>query len=431
MRTTFSSHSYAGPTAAPTPAPDQHHCRRLPGPPGFSQGAFRRRRRRRPGRITGVIGSAPSSSLVGCTARRLALPITCYYTEGREAVAGDLRGVAPPLRLSTHAGGKPPTPPTSTSITLQDQQVARTTTTEPPHPETPASLRVTPAGASTARPSHAPAPPYHPTAKTRRRVTLRTPGRPVAGTPRRRRLCLFLCPPLTTPAPERPSPHSRPCLFMFRDKTGAGHASPSSPDGGRRDRYHSSRRRRRIAPGPRRRTQIRTQSRSEPRKNRTRYTTPPDAIPRHPQPPAAAAKALEADRSSRTATTSPPGDIAGSCTTLAVALVSVTASVPPVTTAAPKRTRRSPPRVLFLECAGSCSCARPLRAPAPGPTIDADQEPAPRPGVPVATGLRRMSARPPDHSGQPPHAGEIAKEQCSSFAKTQPAPHPASALILA
>ena len=95
----------------PTPASDHHHCRRLPGPPGFPQGAFRRLRRRRPGRITGVIGSAPSSFLVGCTARRLALPITCYYTEGRGAVAGDLRGVAPPLRLSTHAGGKPPTPP--------------------------------------------------------------------------------------------------------------------------------------------------------------------------------------------------------------------------------------------------------------------------------------------------------------------------------
>ena len=95
----------------PTPASDQHRCRRLPGPPGFPQGAFRRLRRRRPGRITGVIGSAPSSFLVGCTARRLALPITYYYTEGRGAVAGDLRGVAPPLRLSTHAGGKPPTPP--------------------------------------------------------------------------------------------------------------------------------------------------------------------------------------------------------------------------------------------------------------------------------------------------------------------------------
>ena len=161
------------------------------------------------------------------------------------------------------------------------------------------------------------------------------------------------------------------------------------------------------------------------------YYTPPDTVSRRPKPPAAAGKTLDAGRSSRTTTTSSPGDIAGRCTALAVALVSVTASAPPVTTAAPRRTRRSPPRVLFLECAGSCSCACPLRAPALSPTIDAGQGPAPRPGISVATGLHRMSARPTDHSGQPPRAGEIAKEKCSSFAKTQPAPHPASALILA
>ena len=79
----------------------------------------------------------------------------------------------------------------------------------------------------------------------------------------------------------------------------------------------------------------------------------------------------------------------------AVALVPVAAFVPPITTAALCRTRRSPPRVLFLECAGSCSCACSLRAPAPRPTIDAGQGPAPRPGVSVAFGFRRMSARPP------------------------------------
>ena len=120
--------------------------------------------------------------------------------------------------------------------------------------------------------------------QTRRRVTHRTHGRPVAGTPRRRtsrcrRVCLFLCPSLTTPTPERPSPPSRPCLFMFRDEAGAGHASSSSPDGGRRGRHHSSKRRRRIAPGPgQRRAQIRTQSRSEPRTSRSGTTT-------HPQTP--------------------------------------------------------------------------------------------------------------------------------------------------
>ena len=74
--------------------------------------------------------------------------------------------------------------------------------------------------------------------------------------------------------------------------------------------------------------------------------------------------------------TTSPGDIAGRCTALAVVLVSVTASVPPVTTAAPRRTWRSPPRVLFPGCAGSCTC--PLRAPAPRPTIDAGQGPTDR-----------------------------------------------------
>ena len=77
---------------------------------------------------------------------------------------------------------------------------------------------------------------------------------------------------------------------------------------------------------------------------------------------------------------------AGRCTALAVVLVSVTASVPPLTITAPRRTRRSPPRVLFPECAGSCACL--LRAPAP------------RPGVSVATGLCRMSARPTIQANQ-------------------------------
>ncbi len=77
--------------------------------------------------------------------------------------------------------------------------------------------------------------------------------------------------------------------------------------------------------------------------------------------------------------------------------VSVTASVPPVTTATPRRTRRSPPRVLFLECAGSCTCSCLLPAPAPRPTIDASQGPAPRPtiqaGQHAPAKLRRCKAR--------------------------------------
>ena len=171
---------------------------------------------------------------------------------------------------------------------------------------------------------------------------------------------------------------------MFRNEAGAGHASPSSPDGGRRDRYHSSKRRRRIAPGPRRRrAQIRTQSLSEPRTSRSGTTyTPPDTVSLRPKPPAAAGKTLDACRSSRTTTTS-PGDIAGSCTALAVALVSVTAFVPPVTNAVPRRTRRSPPRVLFLECAGICSCASLLHAPAPSPTTDAGRDRRPDRAFPL------------------------------------------------
>jgi len=282
--------------------------------------------------------------------------------------------------------------------------------TKPSHAVPPSSLRVTPAGASTARPSHAPAPPYHPAAQTRRSVAHRTPGQPAAGPPRRRtrrrrRLCLFLCPSLTTSAPERPSPQSRPGLFMVKDKPAPDSSRPT--------------------------TSASANPHTEPlraTKKPIRHYPPPDAVPQRAQPPASAEEALNADRSSRTTTTS-PGDIAGRC--IALVFVSVTASVPPATVAAPRRTRRCPPRVLFLECAGSCSCACPFRAPASSPTSDAGQGPAPRPGTSVATGLRRMSARPPDHSGQPPRAGEIAKEQCSSFAKTQPAPHPASALILA
>ena len=53
---------------------------------------------------------------------------------------------------------------------------------------TASQLRLTPAGASTARSSHAPAPPYHPAMQTRHRVTHRTPGQPAADTPRRRQI---------------------------------------------------------------------------------------------------------------------------------------------------------------------------------------------------------------------------------------------------
>ena len=141
MRPTFSSHSYAGPASAPTPAPDQHRCRRLLGPPGFSQGAFRRLRRRRPGRITGVIGSAPSSFLVGCNARRLALPITYYYTEGRGGRSRrPERGCAPSQTLDACRGQAPHTPylnlhNTAGPVTRRDdhdETTSRRTASQPP-----------------------------------------------------------------------------------------------------------------------------------------------------------------------------------------------------------------------------------------------------------------------------------------------------------
>ena len=270
----------------PTPASDQHRCRRLPGPPGFSQGAFRRLRRRRPGRITGVIGSAPSSFLVGCTARRLALPITCYYTEGRGAVAGDLRGVAPPLRLSTHAGGKPPTPPPHLNLHNtagparrrddHDETTTRRTASQlPPYP----CRRLH--GSSLARsgaaiPSDSTnATPCYPQDSTEDQLQARQDAGQ-AGTG----ACVCFCAhPLRHRRRSDRAHNPAHVCSCSGSEAGAGHASPSSPDGGRRDRYHSSKRRRRIAPGPRRRrAQIRTQSRSEPRTSRSGTTT-------HPQTP--------------------------------------------------------------------------------------------------------------------------------------------------
>ena len=151
--------------------------------------------------------------------------------------------------------------------------------------------------------------------------------------------------------------------------------------------------------------------------------TLPIAGGKPPAPPTSTSMTLQNQQDARTTMTKlphaePPASFASPLP--AHVSVSVTASVPPVTTATPRRTRRSPPRVLFLECAGSCTCSCLLPAPAPRPTIDASQGPAPRPGVSAATGLHRMSARPTDHSGRPARAGEIAKVQSSSIAKHNP-----------
>ena len=58
----------------------------------------------------------------------------------------------------------------------------------PPRAVPPAGLRVTPAGASTARPSHVPAPPYQLAVQTRHRIVGMTPERPTAGTSEHRRI---------------------------------------------------------------------------------------------------------------------------------------------------------------------------------------------------------------------------------------------------
>ena len=58
----------------------QRHCR--PGRFLFTQGAFRRRRRRqRPGRITVVIGNAPALVPRAVAPAQTPFPITCDYTE--------------------------------------------------------------------------------------------------------------------------------------------------------------------------------------------------------------------------------------------------------------------------------------------------------------------------------------------------------------
>ena len=264
----------------PTPASDQHHCRRLLGPPGFPQGA------------------------------------------------GALRGVAPPLRLSMHAGGKP---------------------------HTPHNLHNT-AGPARRPDDHD---------KTTSRRTSQLSPYPC------RRLCPFLCPPLTTPAPERPSPHSRPCLFMFRDEAGAGHAGPSSPD--RRGR---------------RRAQIRTQSRSEPRTSQSdtnhRFTAPEVASGRRKGP--GRRQVFKNDHDVASWGHRRQMYCACSCTCFCDRVCPTRYDSDIEVNAA------QPTRVLFLKCVGNCNCACPLRAPAARPAIDAGQGPA-------TIGLRRMSTRPTDHSG--------------------------------
>ena len=85
-----------------------------------------------------------------------------------------MRGVSPSQTLPI-AGGQPPHPPGH--LNLHDAAGParrRDDHDKPPHAVPPASFRVTPAGASTARSSHAPAPPYHPAVRTRRHVTHRT-----------------------------------------------------------------------------------------------------------------------------------------------------------------------------------------------------------------------------------------------------------------
>ena len=144
----------------------QRHCR--PGRFLFPQGAFRRLRRRRPGRIIPVIRNAAKL-------HRALAPFPYYSTLYgiKSALPGRQHERGIPLSNSPHCRGPAPHTPRQ-RFAAAPRPAPGAGLAETPHAVSPASFRVTPAGASTARSSHAPAPPYHPAVRTRRHVTHRT-----------------------------------------------------------------------------------------------------------------------------------------------------------------------------------------------------------------------------------------------------------------
>ena len=154
-----------------TPASGRHPNRAFPLPPGQS-GCLHARPFSQPARADDI--TKVQSSSIAKHNPPLSLPAL-------SSSLGLFRG--PALRRSYRRRLCPADDQAGHTSRLNHQDAA-----EPPHAISPDSLHVTPAGASTARPSHAPAPPYHPTVRTRRRITIMTPGRPAAVTPRHRQI---------------------------------------------------------------------------------------------------------------------------------------------------------------------------------------------------------------------------------------------------
>ena len=120
----------------------------------------------------------------GCTGAD-AFPYNLRLYGIKSALPGRQHERGIPLSNSPHCRGPAPHTPRQ-RFAAAPRPAPGAGLAETPHAVSPASFRVTPAGASTARSSHAPAPPYHSAVRTRRRVTDMTHGQPAASTPRRR-----------------------------------------------------------------------------------------------------------------------------------------------------------------------------------------------------------------------------------------------------
>ena len=109
----------------------------------------------------------------GCTLRCAQSPYYSTLYGIKSALPGRQHERGIPLSNSPHCRGPAPHTPRQ-RFAAAPRPAPGAGLAETPHAVSPASFRVTPAGASTARSSHAPAPPYHPAVRTRRHVTHRT-----------------------------------------------------------------------------------------------------------------------------------------------------------------------------------------------------------------------------------------------------------------
>ena len=109
----------------------------------------------------------------GCTLRCAQSPYYSTLYGIKSALPGRQHERGFPLSNSPHCRGPAPHTPRQ-RFAAAPRPAPGAGLAETPHAVSPASFRVTPAGASTARSSHAPAPPYHPAVRTRHHVTHRT-----------------------------------------------------------------------------------------------------------------------------------------------------------------------------------------------------------------------------------------------------------------